>query len=85
MWQFGKLPHVMVRRPANNFVYECLGYFRYLCMVYMYVNTFMHKKVEDLMHKKPPKYACSDSFGSLSSITNRFGKLAMWQTAFRKN
>ena len=51
MLQFGKLLYVMVRRSPNNFVDECLWYFKFLCVVYMDVNTFTHKLVKELIHK----------------------------------
>ena len=80
--QFGKPLYVIVRKLPNCFVAKCSGYFKSLYMVDRFMNVF--KQMEDFIHKTQ-KYAFTDSFSNLIIITNSFGKLAIWQTSFRKN
>ena len=80
---FSKLLYVIARRLPNRFTGGYSGYFRYLFVVYWFVNAFAHQNVKDLF-TKIKKYAFTDSFGNHLTITYSFGKLAIWQTAFRK-
>ena len=73
----------MVRRLLHCFVSEYLGYFRFLCAVYKFANVFYINRWK-ISFIKTDKYVFADLFNSNLTITNRFGKFAIWQTSVRK-
>ena len=79
--QFGNLTnvYVMVRRLSNKFKVNASCPY----VVYWLVNAFVHQSVKDFV-TKIHKYVFTDSLGNHLSITYSFGKLAIWQTSFRK-
>ena len=58
LYQFGKLPCVMVTRLTKRSRGEYSGYFRCLCVVYWFMNAFVHQNWKDFVHKnsKSPIY-----------------------------
>ena len=72
--------YVMVRRLANVFIGECSGYLRCLRVVYLLCECIQN--VKDFFHKIKI-CICRFIWHSLT-ITYSFGKLAIWQTLFRK-
>ena len=72
----------MVRILPNSLIHECSGYFLCLCVVYWFVNAFVHQNAIDFLHKNSK--ICIYRYDNHLTTTYSFGKLAIWQTSFRK-
>ena len=85
-WRFGKPGYVMVRRLPNSFAGDCSAYFN-CSFVYWYEVHVPLREILDpplISFIKTLKYTFTVSLSSHFTITNSFGKLASWQTSFRK-